>query len=127
MDIRSSFPRKADTDAAAPCLMKKIQLSVLDRDFESEDTSSTSTELEEPQTSRHHLDIGCTLKSALADNDLKRKLRTSPWTPPDAPYIFRADAAELDQARAFRPAWLSQYPWLACSSGLKGALYPSLA
>ncbi|KAL1484519.1 hypothetical protein MTO96_011250 [Rhipicephalus appendiculatus] len=55
------------------------------------------------------------------DNDLKRKLVTSPWTPPDT-YNFKANAAELNQARAFRPAWLSQYPWLVYSSVLKGAL-----
>ncbi|KAL1422037.1 hypothetical protein MTO96_022499 [Rhipicephalus appendiculatus] len=120
MDIRSFFKRKADTDVA-PRLIKKIQLSELDHDPESEGTPTTSSELEEPPTSRHPLDIICALKSSLADNDLKRKLLTSPWTPPDT-YNFKADAAELNQARAFRPAWLSQYSWLAYSSVLKGAL-----
>ncbi|KAL3196604.1 hypothetical protein MRX96_015464 [Rhipicephalus microplus] len=52
-------------DAGLP-KRKKIQLSELDHDLESEDSSTTSPELEELLKARHHLDIGCALKSSRA-------------------------------------------------------------
>ncbi|KAH7936408.1 hypothetical protein HPB52_023113 [Rhipicephalus sanguineus] len=103
MDIRSFFKRKADTDVA-PCLMKKIQLSELDHDPESEDISTTSSELEEPPTSRHPLHIGCALKSSLAGvRIIWLRLLWLPLSSPVAEGDFlRQSTRETDGKRLFQ-------------------------
>jgi len=54
------------------------------------------------------------------DDAKKYDLLTNPWNP-DKTYNFKDDLGE-NQKRCFRLEWLYQYPWLAYSKKLKGAL-----